>query len=221
MTAAEMAEQFLAGTWISVQILVISSVCGTALAVPLALARISRLTPLRGLALVWSGFFRGTPLLVQLFLLYYGLAQFGWIRNSGLWPLIRDAYPCAVLTFTLNMSAYVAEVVRGGIAAVPRGEREAAEALGLRPFQIYRLVVLPRAFRLMLPALSNEVVLQLKATSLASTVTVLDLTGIARRFESNSYSTEPLFVAGAIYIALTFLIARGFRLVETRLEIPR
>ncbi len=216
----EMLGQFLAGTWISIQLLAISSIAGTALAVPLALARLSRFMPLRALALVWSGFFRGTPLLVQLFLFYYGLAQFGWFRNSSFWPLLRDAYPCAVLTFTLNMSAYVAEVVRGGIAAVPRGEREAAAALGLGPIALYCDINLPRALRIMLPALTNEVVLQLKATSLASTVTLLDLTGIGRRLADHNYSSQPLFVAGAIYILLTVAIIQLYRLIEKRLRLP-
>jgi polar amino acid transport system permease protein len=220
MTGIEALDSFIDGTLISVEILVISTLAGLILAVPIALARVSRWTALRVIALIWSGFFRGTPLLVQLFLFYYGLAQFDIVKDSPLWPVLRDALPCALLTFTLNMSAYVAEVVRGGILAVPRGEREAAASLGLGTVKTYRLVILPRALRLMLPALSNEVVLQLKATALASTVTVLDLTGVARRFESKDYSTEPLFIAGAIYIVLTFLIARLFRALETRLSIP-
>jgi His/Glu/Gln/Arg/opine family amino acid ABC transporter permease subunit len=208
----------LGGAWMTVQLLTISAVIGLTLSVPIALARVSPYAPLRWAATTWSGFFRGTPLLVQLFLCYYGLPQF--LHGTFLWPLIRDAYPCALLAFTLNMSAYVSEVVRGGILAVPRGEREAAEALGFGPVLLYRLVILPRALRIMLPALSNEVVLMLKATSLASTVTVLDLTGAGRRLFDKSYSTEPLFVAGAIYIVLAFVIARLFRLVETRLGIP-
>jgi His/Glu/Gln/Arg/opine family amino acid ABC transporter permease subunit len=219
---ASLFESFLAGTWVSIQILVISTIGGLALALPVALARLSPFGPLRILGIAWSAFFRGTPLLVQLFLFYYGLRQFEIIHESFLWPVLKEAYPWALLAFTLNMSAYVAEVVRAGIAAIPRGEREAAESLGLSVFQTYRLVILPRAFRIMLPALANEIILQLKATALASAVplTVLDLTGVAHRLYSKSYSTEPLFLAGAVYIALTFLLARFFRFLEQKLHIP-
>ena len=216
----DMLPALLDGVRVTLLLLVVSTIGGCLLAVPIALARLSRWAVLRGVALAWSGFFRGTPLLVQLFLFYYGLAQFIAVRHSPLWPVIRDALPCAMLTFTLNMSAYVAEVVRGGIRAVPRGEREAAAALGLGPIALYCDIILPRALRLMLPALTNEVVLQLKATALASTVTLLDLTGIGRRLADRSYSSEPLFVAGALYILMTAGIIQLFRIAEKRLRLP-
>ena len=213
---------FVQGTRISVQILVISSVGGILLALPIALARLSPSWPLRLLATIWSAFFRGTPLLVQLFLFYYGLRQFELVHDSALWPFLKEAYPWALMAFTLNMSAYVAEIVRTGIAGVPRGEREAAESLGLSIVQTYRFIILPRAFRIMLPALSNEVILQLKATALASAVPLVlpDLTGIAHRMYAKSAATEPLFLAGTVYIGLTFLIARLFALAERKFRIP-
>lgn len=216
----DLPELLLKGTLVTIELLAVSSIGGSILAVPVALARVSPWAPLRWLALGWSGFFRGTPLLVQLFLFYYGLAQFAAVRHSFLWPVIRDAFPCALLTFTLNLSAYVAEVVRGGIEAVPRGQREAAAALGLGPWPLYAHIILPQALRIMLPALSNEIVLQLKATALVSTVTVLDLTGIGRRLADRTYSSEPLFLAGAIYIAITFCLIQLFRTIEARVRIP-
>ena len=205
---------FAGGLWVTVQLLVITSLIGLVLSVPLALARLAR-SPLIALpAAAYSGFFRGTPLLVQIFLIYYGLAQFGFVRHSFLWDVLRYSYPCALIAFSLNMTAYVAEVVRGGILGVPRGEVEAAIALGMRPWTRYKRIILPRAYGLMLPALSNEVVIQLKSTSLASTITLLDVTGVGRRLAAASYSTDPLLLAGAIYIVLTFLIARVFRGLE-------
>ena len=211
---AAAAPAFASGLWVTVQLLVITSLIGLALSVPLALARLSR-SPLIALpAAAYSGFFRGTPLLVQIYLIYYGLAQFGFVRHSFLWDVLRYSYPCALIAFSLNMTAYVAEVVRGGILGVPRGEVEAATALGMRPWTRTKRIILPRAYGLMLPALSNEVVIQLKSTSLASTITLLDVTGVGRRLAAASYSTDPLLVAGAIYIVLTFVIARIFRGLE-------
>ena len=209
---------FLSGLGVTLELLAVSTVVGLALAVPIALARLSPNRLLSVPATGYAYFFRGTPLLVQIFIIYYGLPQFDAVRNSVAWPLLRDPLPCALLAFSLNMAAYTGEVVRGGILAVPNGEREAALAVGMNRALALRRVILPRAFRIALPALSNEIVLQLKATSLASTVTLVDLTGVGRRLAARTYTTEGLYVAGAVYIALTFLIARGFRLLEGRLD---
>ncbi len=206
----------LLGLWVTFQLVLLSTLFGVVLALPVTMSRLSASTPVSVLGFVWSGFFRGTPLLVQLFLVYYGLAQFSWIRHSFVWPVLRDGYSCALLTLSLNMSGYVSEVLRGGIMAVPRGEREAAQALGMSGAMIYRRIILPRAFRIMLPALSNEMVVQLKSSALVSTVTVLDLTGVARRLADKSYSLEPLIMAGAIYVILTFSIARAVAAAERR-----
>lgn len=208
----------MSGLWITLELVVVSSVIGIALAVPIALARVSKKKLIHVPAALFTYLFRGTPLLVQIFLIYYGLPQFDFIRHSFLWPLLREPMPCALLAFSLNMAAYVAEVIRGGILGVPNGEREAAMAVGMPHFLMIRRIILPRALRISLPSLSNEVVLQLKATALASTVTLLDLTGVSRRLEAKTYSTEALFMAGAIYIVLTAIIAQGFRLLETRLN---
>ena len=215
--AARQGPLFVSGLWITLQLLVVSTVIGVVLAVPVALARVSPRRALSVPATAYAYLFRGTPLLVQIFIIYYGLPQFDAVRSSVLWPLLRDPMPCALLAFSLNMAAYTGEVIRGGILAVPSGEREAAMAVGMPHALMLRRVILPRALRIALPALSNEVVLQLKATSLASTVTLIDLTGVGRRLAAKTYTTEGLFVAGAVYIALTFLVAKGFRLLEGRL----
>ena len=207
---------FTAGLETTLELLTVSTVVGLLLAVPVALGRVSTSRLLSVPAAGYTYLFRGTPLLVQIFIIYYGLPQFDAVRNSALWPLLREPLPCALLAFSLNMGAYTGEVIRGGILAVPSGEREAALAVGMPHALLLRRIILPRAFRIALPALSNEVVLQLKATSLASTVTLIDLTGVGRRLAAKTYTTEGLFVAGAIYIALTFLVAQGFRLLEAR-----
>ena len=217
-TAQRQMPLFLAGLQITLELLAVSTLAGLALAVPIALARLSPNRLLSVPATAYAYLFRGTPLLVQIFIIYYGLAQFDAVRSSAAWPLLRDPLPCALIAFSLNMAAYTGEVVRGGILAVPNGEREAALAVGMTRALTLRRVILPRAFRIALPALSNEVVLQLKATSLASTVTLIDLTGVGRRLAAKTYTTDGLYVAGAIYILLTFLIAGGFRLLESRLD---
>ena len=212
---------FWGGLQVTLELLIVSTIVGLALSVPIALMRLSPSRPISVPATVYTTFFRGTPLLVQIFLIYYGLPQFDAVRNSVIWPLLRDPMPCALLAFSLNMSAYTSEVVRGGILGVPKGEREAAMACGMSYWLMLRRVILPRAFRIALPALSNEVVLQLKATALASTVTLLDITGVGRRLEARTYTTEALYIAGVIYVALTVLIAQSFRLLEARLATDR
>lgn len=209
---------FQRGIWLTMQLLMISTAIAFVLAVPLALMRVSRSRALSRFAYLYVYLFRGTPVLTQLFLIYYGLSQFDAVRHSVLWPILRDPFPCALIALSLNMAAYVAEVLRGGIEGVPAGEKEAGLAAGLSAFQLYRLVILPRAIRIALPALSTEMVVQMKSTALVSTITLLDVTGVARRIEARTYSTDALFVAGILYVILTWAISRGFRLAEWRLN---
>ncbi|MCA8881412.1 MAG: ABC transporter permease [Rhodobacteraceae bacterium] len=208
---------FLEGTWLTVQLVVISAILGFLLAVPVALARLSDSRIVAATASGYSLFFRGTPLLVQIFLVYFGLGQFGFVRDSILWPLLREPFVCALITFVLNTAAYSGEIVRGGILAVPRGEVEAARACGMSTAKTYRLVILPRAFSICLPAYSNEVIILMKGTSLASTITLLELTGMARLAASATYQPIQVFViAGLIYYLMTLIIARIFRVLEAR-----
>jgi His/Glu/Gln/Arg/opine family amino acid ABC transporter permease subunit len=208
---------FLTGTWLTVQLVVISGILGLLIAVPVALARLSENRLVYGLATAYSLFFRGTPLLVQIFLVYFGLGQFDFVRDSFLWPFLREAYVCALLTFSLNTAAYSGEVLRGGILAVPRGEVEAAKAAGMSRFTAYRLVILPRAFSIALPAYSNEVIILMKGTALASTITLLELMGMAQLEASATYQPILVFgIAGLIYYLLTLAITWFFRLLERR-----
>jgi His/Glu/Gln/Arg/opine family amino acid ABC transporter permease subunit len=214
---AEHWPRYLSGTWLTIQLVAISAVLGLLLAVPVALARLSANPVVRGAATGYSLFFRGTPLLVQIFLIYFGLGQFDLVRSSFLWPFLREAYVCALITFVLNTAAYSAEVVRGGILAVPRGEIEAARACGMSAFSTYRLVILPRAFSIALPAYSNEVIILLKGTALASTITLLELMGQAQLISSRTYKPIQVFIiAGVIYYVLTLVITRIFRVLEKR-----
>lgn len=208
---------FLEGTWLTLQLVVICAILGFLLAVPVALARLSPNRLVSSLATAYSLFFRGTPLLVQLFLVYYGLGQFSVVRDSFLWPLLREPFVCALLTFVLNTAAYSGEIVRGGILAVPRGEIEAARACGMSMLKCYWLVILPRAFSICLPAYSNEVIILLKGTSLASTITLMELTGASRLAASNTYQPIEVFaIAGVVYYLLTLVITKVFEILEAR-----
>jgi len=213
----ESLPRLLRGTLLTLELVGLAVVCGGLLSVPLALLRVSANPLLRALPLAYTFFFRGTPLLVQLFLFYYGLAQFEAVRDSILWPILREAYWCALIVFTLNTGAYTTEILRGAIQGVPLGEIEAAQSLGMSRTTLFRRIILPRAYRIALPAYGNEIILMLKASALASTITLLDLTGMARTVIAKTYlPVEIFFAAGCIYLALTAILVFGFRRLERR-----
>ncbi|WP_285960551.1 ABC transporter permease [Pseudomonas tohonis] len=208
------------GALLTLELVAIAVVAGLILALPMGIARSSRHWFVRALPYGYIFFFRGTPLLVQLFLVYYGLAQFDLVRKGPLWPYLRDPFWCAVITMTLHTAAYIAEIIRGAIQAIPPGEIEAARALGMSQFKTLVHIVLPRAARIGLPAYSNEVILMLKASALASTVTLLELTGMARTIIARTYlPVEIFFAAGMFYLVIAFLLVRGFRLLERWLRV--
>ncbi len=212
--------RLLEGAVLTIEITLLSLAIGFAVAVPVALMRLSPQLPLRAPAYGYILYFRGTPLLVQLFLVYYGSGQFNaFLEAIGLWGLFREAYFCAVLTLTLNTGAYTAEILRGAIQAVPRGHIEAAQALGMSRVLRFRRIIFPSAFRIALPAYTNEVVFLLQATSLVSIITLLDLTGVARIVVARSFEPYKLYItAGLIYLAISyFFILLGQRL-ERRLS---
>lgn len=209
--------QLLIGALLSLQLVIVSGIIGLAIALPTALARVSPNPLISGLPYAYIFFFRGTPLLVQLFIVYYGLGQFEWVRNSFLWPVLREPYWCAVLTMALHTGAYISEILRGAIMAVPAGEVEATRALGMSRISAYRRVILPRAARIGLPAYGNEVILMLKASALASTVTLLELTGMARTIIAKTYTPVEIFTAaGLIYLMMSFVLVHLFRALERR-----
>ena len=212
--------KLIQGATLTLELTALSVIAGLIVAIPLGIARSSRLWYVRSLPYAYIFFFRGTPLLIQLFLVYYGLGQFEAVRDSVLWPYLRSPFWCAVITMTLHTAAYIAEILRGAIQAIPPGEIEAARALGMSRFKTLIHIVLPRAARIGLPAYSNEVILMLKASSLASTVTLLELTGMTRTIIARNYLTVDMFLtAGAIYLIMSFVLIQGFKLLERWLRV--
>jgi arginine/ornithine transport system permease protein len=209
---------FLTGLSNTLVLLVASTAIAFVLSVPGALA-LTRKVPVVAPAIeAVSYVLRGTPLIVQVYLLYYGLAQFVWIRSSALWPWLREAWVCLLIAFSLGTAAYLVQILRGAIEAVPHGEVEAAKAYGMTPFQTLRLVVLPNAFRRALPSYENETIFALHATAIASLVTVVDLLGAGRNFNNIYYFTfEGYLVVGVIYLLIVAVLRIVFGFIERRL----
>ena len=210
--------RLLPGVPLTLQLAFTSVLLGLILAVPLALARLSRLRPLAWVARAYVFVFRSTPLLVQIFLIYYGLGQFPELRHSALWPILREPYWCAIIALTMNTSAYGSEIIRGGVQSVPMGQIEAARACGMSELLLLRRIILPLAVRQALPAYGNEIILMVKATALASVITLMEVTGLAAKLISESYrAIEVFIVAGAIYLAINYVITRMIHMLEHRL----
>jgi octopine/nopaline transport system permease protein len=192
---------------------------GFVLAVPLAFVRAFARPVFSWTVLSYTYVFRGTPMMVQLFLLYYGLSQIPAVRASLFWIVLRDPFWCALFTFSLNSAAHTTEILCRGLQSVPKGLIEAAAALGMRPFQTARFITFPIAFRTPLPAYGNEIVGMIKGTSLASTVTLLEVTGMARQMISETFAPYEIFVvAGVIYLLLTFIAVKATEYLEYRLS---
>ena len=209
--------RLLKGALTTLELVLISGVVGSLLALPIGLARHSHRRWLKALPYGYIFFFRGTPLLVQIFLVYYGVSQFAAVRESVLWPFLREPYWCALLAFSLNTAAYTAEILRGALANIPRGEVEAARVLGMSKVLKYRRILLPRAFGMMIPSFGNEIILMLKGSALASTITLLDLTGMARTIIARTYTPIEIFIAaGAIYLLMSLVVIGLFRWLEGR-----
>jgi arginine/ornithine transport system permease protein len=205
------------GIGVCLLLLAISVGTGFVLSLPLAIARVSRSPWLARPVWLFTYVIRGTPLLVQLFVVYYGLAQFEAVRDSLLWPLLREAWFCAWLAFALNTTAYTTEIVAGALKATSAGEVEAARAYGLDGWRLYRRILLPSALRRALPQYSNEVVGMMHATAIASTVTLVDVTRVARDLYANHLlPVEAFGMAAVIYFTLTFSLLGVFRLIERR-----
>ncbi|ENM5775362.1 ABC transporter permease [Vibrio mimicus] len=204
---------YLSGLWTTVWLVSLSLVIGLMCAIPLAIARNSKQKLLSYPAWGYIYFLRGTPLLVQLYLIYYGMDQ--WFPVKG--TLWEHAWFCALVTFILNTSAYTAEIIRGAINGLPKGEVEAAKAYGMSRLQTYKRIILPSALRRALPAYSNEVIFMLHGSAVAGIVTIMDLTGAARLVNSRYYAPFEAFLsAGLFYMALTFIILWCFKQAEKR-----
>ncbi|SCB47423.1 ABC transporter permease [Rhizobium multihospitium] len=213
------APRLLGGLFVTLQLVFTSAIIGFMLSVPLALARDSRLTITRWLVKLYIVLFRGTPLLGQLFLVYYGASQ---IRDElsalGLWWFFRDGYNCAVLVFTLNTTAYQAEIVRGAITSVPRGQKEAAKSLGLGPIVTFVKVIFPQAAIMAVRPLSNELIFSLKASALASVVTVPDFMQVTKLVFSRSFEFQVYLWAAVVYFVMVETIRRACVILERYLS---
>lgn len=211
------------GMGLTVYIGIVSIILSLGVGLLFALMRMSTNRWVAGFAFGYSTLFRGTPLLVQLFILYYGIGTLGFIRHTpSLWWLFSDGAKCAILAIALNSGAYISEVFRGGFQSIPTGQIEAAKAIGMSPFKRFYRIVFPLAVRQALPAYSNEVVLVIKGTSLASTIAVMELTGHAKRLMNQNYAIiETFVIAGLLYLLINFSLLVVVNLIERWLKIVR
>ncbi|MDK8463154.1 ABC transporter permease [Marinobacter sp. SS13-12] len=216
-TAATIME-YWGGLVTTVQLVFLSLILGLVLAVPLAIMRTSKNPLINAPVWFYTYIFRGTPLLIQLYIIYYGLAQIEGIQQTFWWDIFREAFYPALLAFTLNTAAYTTEIIRGAIVATPSGEIEAAKAYGMSWALRMRRIILPSAARRGVQAYSNEVIFMLHASAIASVVTMVDLTGAARNIYSRFYAPFDAFIFVALlYMALTFLLVFAFRKLENYL----
>lgn len=207
--------KILVGIGLTSKLLVLSAILGLILAIGLMLMRISGKWYLSWPAQAYIYVFRGTPILVQIFIVYYGFPQLDFIREGFLWPLFREPFGCAIVALTLNTGAYVSEILRGGVMGVDRGILEAGTALGLSARQKFIYLTTPIAARLALPAYGNDIISLLKSTALASTITLADMTGIARTIVAQTFAPYEIFISLAIiYMILTWILQKSLGRVE-------
>jgi octopine/nopaline transport system permease protein len=212
---ADTMGQLLAVTPVTLELWICCIALGGVLACFVTWARVSNVPGVTQVAAGYIFVFRGSPLLIQTFLLYYGLSQFAGVRQSFVWPVLRDPFNSAVISLALCTAGYTAEIFRGGLLAVPGREIEAARAVGMSGFTLFRRIIAPIALRQALPAYSTEIVLMMKSTALASLVTVWEVTGTAQKIISHTYRTFEVFICAAvIYLVLNFLVIRAMRYLE-------
>lgn len=210
--------RYLSGLWVTVSLVGISVVLGAVLSAPLAFARISKNRVLNAIAYAYVYVFRGTPLLAQLFLIYYGLGAFrGFFESIGLWWFFREAWYCGVLALTLNTAAYQAEILRGAIESVPRGQREGAASLGLSNYVTFRKIILPQALIVALRPYGNEIVLLIKGSAVVAIVTVFDLMGQTRYAFSRTFDYQAYLWAAIFYLTIVETMRHIWAAIETRL----
>jgi len=213
--------KILEGVPLTLEVVFISTFLGFGLAIIVALMRISDNKFYSVPAYSFIYVIRGTPLLLQLYFVYYGISQFSFVRESFLWPILREPFWCGIITLTISTGAYSAEILRGGIQSVSQGYIESGKALGLGRVSLFFRIVMPIAIRQALPAYGNELILMVKASSLISIVTLMEITGIARTIISKTYAPVEIFlVAGSIYLFINFVITRLVKYAENRLSIP-
>ena len=206
---------YLQGLRTTIVLVFASLVLGLVLAIPIALLASSKSKWISALPKAYIYFFRGTPLLVQMFMIYHGMGQFEAVRQSFLWVIFQQAWACALVAFALNTAGYTGEILRGTIEQTPYGEIEAAKSVGMSNALIYRRIILPSTFRRALPAYGNEVIFMLHGSSLAGLITIVDLFGAAKIVNARNFVPfESFIAAGIFYLAITFMIVWGFKRAE-------
>jgi arginine/ornithine transport system permease protein len=219
---AQLFPAYASGLWVTVQLTVYSLGLGLLIAIPMAVLRVSPNRLCSGPVAAYTWFIRGTPLLAQLMIVYYGFGQFQWVqeawqRGNPVLLLLRDPFSCGLIALSINTCAYTTEILAGALRATPYGEIEAAQAYGMSRFTAWRRILLPSALRRFIPAYSNEVILMLHGTSLVSAITLVDLTGAARDFYANYYAPFEAFISvGTVYFGLTAIFTFLIRLTERK-----
>jgi len=209
--------KLLNATLVTLKLLSLSLIFGLILGLFFAILRLNKNIFLNRFSYFYSYIFRGTPLLVQIFIIYFGLGQIEFLRSSFLWIILKEPYWCAIIAFSLNTGAYTSEILRSAFETINKGFIEAGDSLGISKKIIFYKIQIPIAIRQSLPAYGNEIILMLKGTSLASTVTLMDLTGVAKYIISTTFKPIEVFiVAGGIYLFMTFIIHNFIRYLEKK-----
>ena len=209
--------KLLSATVITIKLLSASLFFGLFIGLLFAVLRMNKNPIINKFAYGYSYLFRGTPLLVQIFIIYFGLGQIEYLRSTMLWTVLKEPYWCAIIAFSLNTGAYTSEILRSAFQTIKRGYTEAGKSLGLKYSTIFYKIHIPIAIKQSLPAYGNEIILMLKGTSLASTVTLLDLTGVAKYIISTTFKPIEVFiVAGGIYLFITFLVHNFIKYLEKK-----
>ena len=209
--------KLLPAVLVTLKLLISSLIIGLFIGLGFAILRLNKNVLINKFAYGYSYLFRGTPLLVQIFIIYYGLAQIEYLRSTFLWTIIKEPYWCAIISFSLNTGAYTSEILRSAFQTIKPGLIEAGKSLGISKNIIFYKIQIPMAIKQSLPAYGNEIILMLKGTSLASTVTLMDLTGVAKYIISTTFKPIEVFVvAGGIYLFMTFCVHNLIKFLEKK-----
>jgi len=209
--------KLLNATLITLKLLSLSLILGLFIGLGFAILRMNNNKLINKFAYGYSYIFRGTPLLVQIFIIYFGLGQIEYLRTTFLWVVLKEPYWCAIIAFSLNTGAYTSEILRSAFQTIKPGYLEAGRSLGIPSKIIFTKIQIPIAIKQSLPAYGNEIILMLKGTSLASTVTLMDLTGVAKYIISTTFKPVEVFiVAGGIYLFMTFIIHNVIKYLEKK-----
>ena len=209
--------KLLSAAVITIKLLSVSLIIGLFIGLFFAILRLNKNIFINRFAYGYSYVFRGTPLLVQIFIIYFGLGQIEYLRSTVLWVILKEPYWCAIIAFALNTGAYTSEILRSAFQTIKPGIIEAGKSLGISNKVIFYKIQIPIAIRQSLPAYGNEIILMMKGTSLASTVTIMDLTGVAKYIISTTFKPIEVFiVAGGIYLFMTFIIHNLIKFLEKK-----